>query len=309
MKQNSSQLKLITLALGMLLWLCPTFSGQAQGQIELANLSILLWPEFDRPATLVIYQGQLADSVSLPAQLSFRLPAHITEVNAVATLGETNQLINNAYTTELEAEFLRLDFTVANPLFQFEYYDPNLLTKAEQQRSLVYETTLPYPVSQARIELQQPAKATDVKTDPPASETFTGGDALTYHVVNLGSLQPETLIALSGSYQKTDSALTAAAVSSSPQNLSPPPAVETGDSPPAVAYWLIGGGVLLLIMASATWFYQNRPAPILAKSATKPTPRQRTPATKPQQVNFCPQCGTKRRPQAAYCHHCGQYLL
>ena len=55
----------------------------AQGSPALSSLAILIWPEFDRPDALVIYQGRLAEGTLRPTPLEFRIPARVGEPTAV----------------------------------------------------------------------------------------------------------------------------------------------------------------------------------------------------------------------------------
>jgi len=50
------------------------------------NLVVQLWPEYDRPETLIIYQGQLVADASLPTTLTFEIPARVETMHAVAIM-------------------------------------------------------------------------------------------------------------------------------------------------------------------------------------------------------------------------------
>ena len=55
-----------------------------QEAVSIQTLQIEVWPEYDRPAALVIYHITLASSVKLPAELSVRIPASTGGPSAVA---------------------------------------------------------------------------------------------------------------------------------------------------------------------------------------------------------------------------------
>jgi len=51
---------------------------------EVSELTVELWPEFDRSEVLVIYRAQLSDSTPLPAEVTFRFPGYVEAMHAVA---------------------------------------------------------------------------------------------------------------------------------------------------------------------------------------------------------------------------------
>jgi len=60
------------------LWLIlviPAVSAHAQTPEHLAFLKISIWPEFDQPSVLVMYDGVLADTSNLPRAISVLIPA------------------------------------------------------------------------------------------------------------------------------------------------------------------------------------------------------------------------------------------
>ena len=79
----------VTSLLALALMLLPAL-GLAQGggvpraNPRLASLNIEIWPEYDRPAALVILRAALAESVKLPATVTLKLPAASGGPSAVA---------------------------------------------------------------------------------------------------------------------------------------------------------------------------------------------------------------------------------
>jgi hypothetical protein len=272
--------------------------SQAQSNVQLDQLSIRIWPEYDRPETLVIYRGQLADSVPLPAGMTFFLPGHIETLNAVAAANAQGSLINTPYTADRSGDFLRLDFTVDSPSFQFEYYDPAILSKDGTEHTLTFQTQSAYPTANWDVEIQQPPTATDVTFLPQADDTFVGDNQFTYHVFRQANAAPGQSITVQGSYQKETDALAVNVQAQSPPPASPPlfePAAEPASSI-TPGYWLIGGGVILLLAAGGWWVF-------VKQSKTEPATFEPTSAG--QSARFCYNCGTAYHSDAHFCHNCG----
>jgi hypothetical protein len=86
----------VMLMLSLWIVLLVPVSVQAQGKLHLSLVSVDIWPEYDRPAVLMIYHITLAPDTVLPASLSLRVPSG-AEINAVAVVDATGNLINAPY--------------------------------------------------------------------------------------------------------------------------------------------------------------------------------------------------------------------
>ena len=87
--------------------------GAPKGNPRLASLNIEIWPEYDRPAALVILRGALAESVKLPAAVTLRLPAASGGPGAVAySKAADGNLLNLKYESAKSGDFITLKFEV-----------------------------------------------------------------------------------------------------------------------------------------------------------------------------------------------------
>jgi hypothetical protein len=289
---------------------------QAQAEIQLSRLLIQLWPEFDRPETLVIYQGQLADSVGLPATLTFQLPARIETMHAVAVFNEQGNLITTPYEIERVGDTLRLTFTVTRPAFQFEYYDPAIVVKDGSKRSLNYRAIADYTVSEFQIKVQQPFGAEAMELLPLPDETTVGLDQLIYYVFEQRNLPSGEVVSIIGGYTKEDDTVTTKVQIGIPQP-SRPTTISTSDQNwLLLGYVLVGLGASILIAVVVWWYFNRRrlqaatrrPSPKRgAARSARSTPAQ--PQTQPTQTEFeskfCHKCGAPFKEDALFCHKCG----
>ena len=103
----------------------PGAPGAVKGQLRMASLQLEVWPEYDRPAALVIIRGELATDVALPAVISLRIAAASGGPTAVAystTAG--GNLLNLQFNKADAGNFITLKFTVPERFFHVEFYDP-----------------------------------------------------------------------------------------------------------------------------------------------------------------------------------------
>ncbi len=295
----------------------------AQTPITLKSLEVELWPEFDRPETLVIYRAELASTVTLPADVTFRLPATMESMFVVAVErdGVLVEVNRDAFKLEHANDAMQLTFSTPVPRIQFEYYDASILTKQGAERQLKFEIAAPYSTEKAAFQVQEPFQAEKFTLTPPASSTFTGTDGLTYAVLETAGLARDETFSLTANYSRASDAL-------SVQNLAAPtvmPAVPAAAEspvaqPPAnenltLGYILIGVGVALLLGVVVFWVRSKKAAPAEVRSATRRPKRtarsveMSAPVAPPPVVsptrNFCYRCGMALRDDANFCYSCG----
>ncbi len=281
----------------------PMPSG-AQGETKFASVNVDVWPEFDRPAVLVIYHLSLAVDVPLPVDLDLRIPAQ-AEVNAVAYTDASGTLVNATYDTKVEGSWIFLTFKTQSASVQIEYYDG--LIKDAASRHIVYQWAGDYAVESLTVTLQQPVDATDLKFDPNLTKSHVEADGLTYHSSDPVTLAAGQAATWSMDYQKITDRL-----SSSSLNIQP--STPLGENTPGrVSFsiympWIIGGTGLLLIIAGL----------VVGLTYWRGTGKGFTPRKRHGKQNensettgngtYCHQCGKRAQPEDVFCRTCGVRL-
>ena len=92
----------LTIFMGALFSSLPV---HAQTPIKLSSLQVQLWPEYDQPSMLVIYDLKLPDDTRLPISLTLRLPKDANLV-AVASQAADGSLLNADYQGPAKGETL-----------------------------------------------------------------------------------------------------------------------------------------------------------------------------------------------------------
>ncbi len=320
-------LRKILLLLALLLWAQPIAAAQSP-PIKLKSLQVELWPEYDRPETLVIYRAELAPTTPLPAQVTFRLPGHIADFHVVAIEreGVLVEVEREAIEWRSEGDQRLLTFSTPASKIQFEYYDPKILTRAGQRRQLHSDFVAPYEVEAATFQVQEPVQAENFTMTPPPASTFTGNDGLKYDTVQIAGLNSGEAFSLTASYERSTDELSTQRLQSDTTEHAPDLSVAP-EAPPnqnlTLGYSLIGIGVVLLLGVGGYWWWSNRTNRATAQPApntTRLAPRRKRHvksepvkvADQPQPVtastlssSFCYHCGTALRDDANFCHVCG----
>jgi hypothetical protein len=285
------------------------FQVLAQEGLELNGLEIDLWPEYDRPAVLVIYRIALPASTTLPANLTLRIPASVGEPHAVAAKEPDGSLVNIGYERVVNGEWAEISMLATMPELQLEYYDPNI-SRQDATRNFQYRWPGDYPVKSLQIMVQQPLGASNMSTSPALGTQETGQDGLVYHSANIGELRAGQEFDFSLAYDKATEDLSVA-------NLQVQPSAPVAESTSswrsslvaALPWGLLILGVVLLV-GGGVWYWQSGKR----KEKTPETRRRRKPAAERSQTGstesyvYCHSCGKRADPGDRFCRACGTPL-
>jgi hypothetical protein len=276
-------------------------SVEAQNAVHFEELVIEIWPEYDQPGVLVIYRGMLAPEMTLPAQLSFQIPADAGQPNAVAVRTEEGTLVTVDYERIVRGEWAEITFLSTSREIQLEYYDSSI-QKQDAQRSFQFEWKGDYTSDQTTIRVQSPVEATEMQISPPFSGSFRGSDGLLYYTTTLENLQEERNFPIEIRYQKEGDFLS---VEDKPVQPSVPlePGMLSGIGKRDILPWALGTlGVLLIIAAAVIyWHFGTNRQPVHApETSAEPSPGR--------EQAYCTQCGYRVAEEDRFCRHCGTKL-
>jgi hypothetical protein len=280
-------------AILMLACALPAFAAApAKNAPRLESLQIDLWPEYDRPAVLVMLKSMLAKEVALPAAVALRIPAASGGPSAVAHAGaEKGELLNLPYERSDAKDYITLRFNVPNRYFHVEFYDP-LATQASERR---YRYAWPGDLAADKVSVvvQEPAQSSNFSVKPAMDEATTGPDGLRYRRGQLGAFKPGSASAVEISYAKPDARTSTEILKPA---ASAPPAT-TGALPAkqdSTQLLLALGVILPLLLAGLTGFlwWRQRPERSQASGVGR----------------FCTQCGSRAAAGDRFCAKCGAAL-
>ncbi len=279
-------LALVTLLLVPMLAL-----GQAKDAPRLANLSIEIWPEFDRPAALVILRGAIAEGVKLPASMTLRLPATPEGPAAVAySTTADGSLLNLTHEKTASGGYTTIRFEAPSRWFHIEFYES--LSTANAARSFTYTWPGDLAVERASVVVQEPAGAQGLTTEPALANLSTGAGGLTYRAGDLGALAQGKAVPITVKYSKADArptvdikGLRTAQSAQAPAAPAAAPAMPAGGSPdwlvPMSAFAALAlAGVLALVL-----LWRRKGGEVVAA--------------------FCSKCGGALRTGDKFCGKCG----
>ncbi len=284
------------LLLFLVLFAVPTPIVAAESSDRIANLSVSVWPEYDDPGVLVIYDGEFADKDGYPRQVGFLVPTG-AKVNATAYGDDKGAFLNTDpwKTEDAGNDWTRVLFNLPKPSFHLEYYYNPLQGATDKTMSFVYNSA--QPADNVEVEIQQPLKATNFKTEPVAVLQTTRGHEFKYHVFQFSKVTAGQTLRVQVSYTKTDpnpsiasisipsSSTTASTDSSSSSNLILPVGIGAA-------------GLALAALGFLAWRSRQQTG--------ESVPQRRAGKKKHQSATvFCHECGNGLRANDVFCSKCG----
>ncbi|KAF0107739.1 MAG: hypothetical protein FD146_1370 [Anaerolineaceae bacterium] len=279
-------------------------AARAQGGVTFDLVVVKLWPEFDQPDMLVMYELTLSSGMTLPMDLDFRIPAGAT-IQAVA-FGQTHGTVSDqgiVYTTRADGDWMVITVKdVSGPAVRIEYYDRLEIEGAG--RHYVYQWPGEYAAALTVI-FQQPVDATNLTLAPEPVDHWTDSIGLVYYQSDFGTLEAGESATLVADYQKATSRLSKSLLQPQPE------APLEGNAEGRVSFsnylpWLVGGAGVLLIAVSLAFglsYWRGTgtgSAQRRRHAAARPAKKEETPVA----IN-CPECGHRLQPGDQFCRACG----
>lgn len=297
--------------LAPLLLFSPLPGAAQSAPLTFEQLSVELWPDYDRPSLLVLLTGSLPSGTPLPATITLPLPPE-ADLNAVARISPTEGMIDDI---DYTGEAGQLTFATPDPDFRVEYYVP--YQQDGDERTINFNWQSEIAIAAFQIRVQKPLFAGRLATTPePAS--VTGQGQFEFYNFPVGPLAPGESSAVTVTYDLSNDQLSVFALGVPDSIAQPGSATQPGTIEPSAFDWplllILGGG--LLVVAVLVWqFGLQRPSRV-----RKPRPRRSEPpapleARRPSddaaaapEVNFCRHCGQPVEPGDRFCHACGRPL-
>lgn len=275
--------------------------GGPAGAPRVGSLTVDVWPEFDDPRVLVIYDGRLAAGTEVPVDFSFIVPSDAQVHMAGGIAADGGHLHADFETRALDSGLKEVSYRLEVPRFYMEfYYDP--LTGAARRR-FTYPVVSRFGIDSLLVRVQEPLRSEGFRVVPLAGEVVQDNRGLNYSVIRFGDVTPGTETPVTVSYRKTDRRPSVAGAAPATD---PTADRESSPSPwDRARPWILGAlaagffamGVFKMISSGAgtTGSASDSPGPAGASAPTGPG-------------RFCTECGHAAGSTDRYCGRCGHPL-
>jgi len=158
--------------------------GIAQSEARLESLKVSLWPEYDRPGVLVLYEARVSPEAESPATIRLPLPSGIDAPHAVAAHYPDGRLDDNVeWDVVQEGTQAFLDIETPTTGVWVEFYTD--LEVQDVSRSFDFLIQGGIEIADLTVEVMHPVGASDVRIKPEgkAEEADNG---LIFTTISLG---------------------------------------------------------------------------------------------------------------------------
>ena len=279
----------------------------AQSGTKLKNINIELWSEYDQPSMLVIQEFVVADSTTLPADVTLRFPK---EANLIGVaFNSAGELIN----TEFEGPKDRGEWQIVilkvrsyDP-YRIEYYQP--LRREQNKRKFSFQWFGDYSVQEFHLSALIPLDSADIITFPILPRTSTTSNGL----LLAGSASP-TKLKMGQSYDfQIEYTRESETVINPTGAIDVQPVAPVGsDTPGRVTInklpWIISGfGLGLIAVIFLLFSYWRSMQSSNSSNGSRKYRRKRAEEASNSQI-YCHECGSRAHPGDRFCRTCGNKL-
>ena len=279
----------------------------AQGGVNLKNVNISLWSEYDQPSMLVIHEFLLDERTPLPAKVTIRFPEDGNLIAAAYTNQNGKLITTDIESPESQGGWQTVTMNVESYApYRIEYYQP--LTRDGNERSFTYQWIGDYPVDEFNVTAQIPSDSTNLTSEPPFTESFTSGDGkFTIGKVTKNDLKMGQLTDFKLSYVRESESVSNPTNSANIQPSEPIGPNTEGRVSIDNLPWIIGAIGLALIGLALFFYWRSTQVP-----EQKSRRRRRSGSSQEQEAGdeqaYCHECGTRARAGDRFCRTCGSKI-
>lgn len=277
--------------------LLPGTGGTQDKVAALDELTIELWPDYDRASVLVLLTGTLPPNTLLPATVALPLP-ETAQVNAVARIDSSDgKMKDDIFSSRSSSQ---ITFGTPDLRFRLEYYLPYVVN--DNQRTFDFSWLADLSVDRLLLKVQQPTSASSLSTKPATTDVTRDEDGFTYHAFPAQPVPAGQSFSVHVAYTMPGAQLSAESLAPSSTGVEEPGSPSTfktgaGINWPAVA--VVGGGIIIVMVF--VWRIATYRA-----AATQPEPvPQPTKGKEQSRSKFCRNCGKPMGEDDKFCSKCG----
>ncbi len=166
----------------VLLFLITIIQGQAyceEKALKIGRMKVSVWPEYDTPGVLVVYEGRFADKNAFPAQVTFIFPKGVTKLTDACSLSPKGQHFCQIYDIEKRDNYNQAVMSLPYGDFFIDFqYSP---FKGGKDKSFEYVIQSRYEIMNLEVNIQQPLRSNNFSIVPASSKQTRDSDFNQYH--------------------------------------------------------------------------------------------------------------------------------
>lgn len=298
------KLPIFALLLGLIIFHSTV---DAQSGTKLKNINVELWSEYDQPSMLVIQEFVVAESTTLPAEVTLRFPKNANLIGVA--FNNTGELINADFEgPKKHGEWQIVILKVRSyDAYRIEYYQP--ITRDENKRKFSFQWFGDYSVQEFNLIALVPLDSTDIITSPILSSTSrTANGLLLTDSARPTKLKMGQSFDFQIEYTRESEAVTNPTEAANVQAVEP----VGSDTPGRVSInklpWIISGfGLGLIAVIFLLFSYWRSMQSSASSNGSRKHRRQRDEESGSTPI-YCHECGSRAHAGDRFCRTCGNKL-
>lgn len=136
----------------------------AADDLSIGRMRVMIWPEYDDPSVLVVYDGRFSDDSKFPTVTDFLIPKGAI-INDICSLSPGGQHFCQLYDVSKGGSYDTVHLSLPFSNFYVSFHlAPIDLDKAK--RRIEYVIKANHPIERMEVDIQQPLRSTEFAISP-----------------------------------------------------------------------------------------------------------------------------------------------
>ena len=220
--------------------------------LSIGRMRVAIWPEYDDPGILAIYDGRFKDENLFPTETAFLIPADAA-ISDACSLSPKGQHFCQLYKQKNAGNNDEVSMKLPYPNFYLSFHI-NPFREKKDNRTFTYAIKVNHPTDKLEVEIQRPLRAEGFSIMPQPEEK-TEKKGFEHYSYLFENVPKGKVLEFNVEYVKKDSQ-PSVNIKYSPMNQPAPAGIPAAVRPLTVIY--IAGGVGVLAMIGLLWFIFKR---------------------------------------------------
>lgn len=141
---------------------------QVSNGLTIGRMRVMIWPEYDDPGTLVVYDGRFKDDSKFPTITDFLLPKDAV-ISDICSLSPGGQHFCQLYDVTKGEDYNIVHMSLPFSNFYVSFHRSSVDLDIAQ-RQIEYTIKLNHPVDSMEIDIQQPLRSSQFTLTPSGGE-------------------------------------------------------------------------------------------------------------------------------------------
>lgn len=193
----------------LILFTTPVMAAE-NSQLEMKQLDLQIWPEYDDPRVLAIWNGSLINSsqTDFSGKVYFNIPKGV-DIKMACELINGGQHSCQPYALKDKGDHFEISWRVTKPIapgqeypFWLEYYYNPLQGNPNKTMNLEYAPV--YPTKTLNLTVREPLKSVNFKIDPPSQAQQKDSEGFNNYGYIFQDIKPANPVRLKISYERSE---------------------------------------------------------------------------------------------------------